>query len=325
MILYFLIFIFTILKRYETIKNNMSSKAEQLIDEYKEKKMKKYEGSLLYHLLNDFNKSSINSYSYILVSLYNSKGLNLIFDFEIIFLMINIIISFLSIFISPFLQLFSLFDILRLNSFLRDILFIIFRQIKKIFTMIYVLLIIIFIFSIIQFILMREYYYSNDYMNIQDNEINLYCDTIYYCFISILHYGINPNNILLIGSDINRKNSLYFIKLAIDLFLFCVVFSFSTSIFLSIIINSFKEFYEIINEKQKSIKERCFICGMPKYRLDREKKGWIYHYKREHNIFSYIYFLVELKNKKFDDCDGVEKYVKKCIEKEELIFLPIEK
>ena len=325
LMLYFIIFIFTILKRYEIIKNNMSSKAEQLIDEYKEKKMKKYEGSLLYHSLNDFNESSINSYNYILVSLYNSKGLNLIFDFDIIFLMINITISFLSIFITPFLQIFSLFDILRQNSFLRDILFILFRQIKKLFSMIYVLLIIIFIFSVIHFFFMRQYYYSNDYMNIQDNEINLYCDTIYYCFISILHYGINPNNILVIGSDISRNNSIFFLKLVIDLFLFCVVFSLSISIFLSIIINSFKEFYEMINEKQKYIKERCFICGMPKYRLDREKKGWIYHYKREHNIFSYIYFLVELKNKKFDDCDGVEKYVKKCIEKEELIFLPIEK
>ena len=189
--------------------------------------------------------------------------------------------------------------------------------------MIYILLIIIFIFSVIHFFFMRQYYYSNDYMDIQDNEINLYCDTIYYCFITILHYGISPNNILLIGSDISRNNSLFFIKLVIDLFLFCIVFSLSTSIFFSIIINSFKEFYEMINEKQKYIKERCFICGMPKYKLDRKKKGWIYHYKREHNIFSYIYFLVDLNNKNFDDCDGVEKYVKKCIEKEELIFLPM--
>ena len=320
--IYFLIFILTVMKRYKIIKNSMTSKAELLIEEYKEKKMKKYEGSLLYHILNDIIYKSINSYNYIIVLLYRSKGLNIIFDFDVLFLLIDITISVLSIFITPFLQIFSLFDIIRLNSFLKNIVYVLFKQINKFFFMIYALLIIIFIFSVFEFLFMREYYYSNDYMNISDNEINLYCDTIYYCFISIIHYGINPNNILLIGSHINRNDSIFYIKLIIDLLLFCVFFSFTASIFLSVVVNSFKEFNEIITENQKFIKERCFICGISRYKLDREDKGCIYHYKREHNIFSYIYFLAALKNKKMEECDGVEKYVKKCLEKQKLIFLP---
>ena len=320
--IYFLIFILTIMKRYKIIKNYMASKAELIIEEYKQNKMKKYEGSLLYHRLNDIIKKPFNSYNYIIVLLYKSKGLNIIFDFDILFLLIDITFSFLSIFISPFLQVFSLFDIIRLNSFLKNILYILFKQINKSFFMIYALFIIIFIFSVFEFLLMREYYYSNDYMNIEDNEINLYCDTIYYCFISILHYGINPNNILLIGSNISRNNSIFYIKLVVDLLLICIVFSYGSSTFFSIVINSFKEFNEIMNEKKKIINQKCFICGISKYKLDREEKGWIYHYKREHNIFSYIYFLAALKNKKIEHCDGIEKYVKKCIEKHELIFLP---
>ena len=321
--LYFLIFVLTIIKRYEIITNNMNSKAEQLIEEYKENKMEKYEGTLLYHLLNDFNKSSISSYNYILASLYRSKGLNVIFDSYIFFLILDITFSFVAVFYSPIFQIFCLFDIIRLNRFLKNIIYILFKQIKKLFSMIYILLIIIFIFSVFEFMIMRKYYYSNDYMDISDNEINLYCDTIYYCFLSILHYGINPNNILLIGSDIARNNSIFFIKLVLDILLFGLIIPLSTTIFFSIIINAFKEYYEIIKEKQKLIKERCFICGISRYKLDREEKGWIYHYKREHNIYSYIYFLVGLKNKNYKECDGIEKYVKKCIEKEELIFLPI--
>ena len=189
--------------------------------------------------------------------------------------------------------------------------------------MIYILFIIIFIFSVAEFMLMRDYYYSNDYMKIVNNDMNLYCDTIYYCFISILHYGINPNNILLIGANIHRSNSLFIIKLFVDLFLFGVSFSIIASTFFGIVINSLREFQESMNDYQKTIKERCFICGIPKYKLDREEKGWIYHYKNKHNIYSYIYFLVELKNKNLEDCDGIEKYVKKCIENEELLFLPI--
>ena len=108
----------------------------------------------------------------------------------------------------------------------------------------------------------------------------------------------------------------------VDLLLICIVFSYGSSTFLSIVINSFKEFNEIMNEKKKTINQKCFICGISRYKLDREEKGWIYHYKREHNIFSYIYFLAALKNKKIEHCDGIEKYVKKCIENHELIFLP---
>ena len=39
------------------------------------------------------------------------------------------------------------------------------------------------------------------------NSFNLYCDTIYYCFISIIHYGINPNNILLKSPPITYLKS----------------------------------------------------------------------------------------------------------------------
>jgi len=323
--LYIIILVLTILKKYKMVTNNMISKADLLIEEYKENKMKKYEGSLLYHVLKEFNISAINTYYFILVSLYKVKGLNIIFDFDIFVLLLNIVLSFLSIFISPLFQIFTLLEILRLSSSMNNIIYILLKNIKKLFFMLYNLLIIYFLFSVFEFLYMRKYYYSTDYMNILDNELNLYCDTIYYCFISILHYGINPNNLLLIGGNINRKDSIFFIKLVIDIILYMIIFSLLISIFFGIIINSLKEFNEIMNEREKSINERCFICGISRYKLDREEKGWIYHYKREHNIFSYIYFLSELQNKKFDECDGVEKFVKNCIQKDELIFLPIKK
>jgi hypothetical protein len=324
-VLNIILLVLTILKKYKMITNNMISKAGLLIEEYKENKMKKYEGSLLYHVLKEFNISAVNTYYFILVSLYKIKGLNIIFDFDVISLLINITLSFLSIFITPFFQIFTLIEIIRLNSFLNNIIYILWKNINKLFFMIYSLLILYFLFSVFEFLYMRKYYYNTDHMDFQDNELNLYCDTIYYCFISILHYGINPNNILLIGGNINRSDSIFYVKLAIDLILYMIIFSLLISIFFGIIINSLKEFSEIMNESQKSINERCFICGISRYKIDREEKGWIYHYKREHNIFSYIYFLSELKNKKFDECDGVEKFVKNCIQKEELIFLPIKK
>jgi hypothetical protein len=55
LVLYIIILVLTILKKYKMITNNMISKADLLIEEYKENRMKKYEGSLLYHVLKVIN------------------------------------------------------------------------------------------------------------------------------------------------------------------------------------------------------------------------------------------------------------------------------
>jgi hypothetical protein len=47
------------------------------------------------------------------------------------------------------------------------------------------------------------------------------------------------------------------------------------------------------------------------------------HYKYEHNIFAYLYYIIELEEKDVNDCDGLEKYVKACISNDDLKFLPV--
>jgi hypothetical protein len=39
------------------------------------------------------------------------------------------------------------------------------------------------------------------------------------------------------------------------------------------------------------------------------------HVYLEHNVYHYVDFLIYVKNKKVTDCNGIEKYVKNCLEK----------
>ena len=95
------------------------------------------------------------------------------------------------------------------------------------------------------------------------------------------------------------------------------------NILFSVIIDSFRELRDKLKAKERNIKEYCFVCGIPKYIFEIKGNGWVSHYKYEHSIFAYLYYVIQLEQKEKCDCDGLEKYVKDCIEKEDYTFLPL--
>ncbi len=42
----------------------------------------------------------------------------------------------------------------------------------------------------------------------------------------------------------------------------------------------------------------------------------------EHNLYNYLNYIIYIKNKNIDECDGVEKYVKECIIQGKTDFFP---
>ena len=50
--------------------------------------------------------------------------------------------------------------------------------------------------------------------------------------------------------------------------------------------------------------------------------GWKEHTQIEHNLFAYLAYIVYIKRKPVDECDGLEKYVKQKIEDGDVCFLP---
>lgn len=47
---------------------------------------------------------------------------------------------------------------------------------------------------------------------------------------------------------------------------------------------------------------------------DTRGRGWRKHTKEEHNIWSYVYFLLLIEDKPKEECTGVEKFVKEQLE-----------
>lgn len=54
-------------------------------------------------------------------------------------------------------------------------------------------------------------------------------------------------------------------------------------------------------------------------------KGWLEHIYLEHNVYHYLDFLIYIKEKDINNCNGIEKYVKETVSKRNIEFLPMKR
>lgn len=52
---------------------------------------------------------------------------------------------------------------------------------------------------------------------------------------------------------------------------------------------------------------------------------WYYHITYEHSLPSYLFFIIQLKNKDYSECNETEKSIKAKIECQDMTWLPIKK
>ena len=318
--------IFIIVNQYPLIYNRLEKKANELNLKYKEEKIQKYSGSILFYFLYEFLDKISSDHKYLWIKLYKTKGINLIFDLDVCFFILDFIISLLGIFITPFFNILQLLDIIRLNKSLQDIIRALSNNITQIISTLILLTILIYIYSVFEFFTLRSYFTSTDYMESSSNEVDIngYCDNIYNCFLSVLHIGITTNSGLsIIGGELSRNNKEYFKKYLIDITFYFLVMVLIFNVIFSLIIDGLTQLREKMKIRRKNIKEFCFVCGIQKYVFEIKGNGWLNHYKYEHNIFAYLYYVIELQQKEMSDCDGLEKFVKMSVEKNDFKFLPL--
>lgn len=66
----------------------------------------------------------------------------------------------------------------------------------------------------------------------------------------------------------------------------------------------------------------CFICGTPRSILELQGDGFIKHVLTQHSLYAYVTFLVYIREKPLDRCNGVERYVKDKLKVFSVEFFP---
>jgi hypothetical protein len=108
-----------------------------------------------------------------------------------------------------------------------------------------------------------------------------------------------------------------------DLTFFVVVTIGLLNLIFGIIIDTFSSIREKAAEETQIRENRCTICGLTRQEFERrEAGGWTRHYKYEHNMWAYYFFLIHLDTKESTEFTGLEDYVSKCRKQRSLAWLP---
>jgi hypothetical protein len=146
------------------------------------------------------------------------------------------------------------------------------------------------------------------------------CSSLWNCFKFSISYGRSGD----FGDAMYQKlNSQWWFAFAFDVAVRFVLLN----VCQGITVDTFSELREEKLERLKDTFETCFICGIDKQMFDRNKesKGFKVHIKKEHNMWNYLYFIIYIWEQDKDDDDGLEQYVRRSIDADDISWLPANK
>jgi len=149
------------------------------------------------------------------------------------------------------------------------------------------------------------------------------CKNLWGCFKFVLCYGLRQGGGVGDVMDLSIGS-----RWLIDTTYFLVVIVMMLNIIFGIIIDTFSSLRADKNRREEDTEGVCFICGINKQVFDRasdEPEGFKTHIKVDHNMWNYLYFIFMLWEQDKDDDDGLEQYVRRAIDANEIIWFPLNK
>jgi len=113
-----------------------------------------------------------------------------------------------------------------------------------------------------------------------------------------------------------------------DFTYFLIVIVMLLNIIFGIIIDTFSSLRADKLKRSTDTLEVCFICSIDKQVFDRasdEPDGFQNHIKLDHNMWNYLYYIFLLWEQDRDDDDGLEQFVRRAIEANEIVWFPLNK
>lgn len=240
-------------------------------------------------------------------------------------------LSFMSLFY-PILYPWLLLDIVKRSDSIRNIVKSISLNLFQLMMTALLGLIVIYIFSVIGFMYFQDCYDNCDNhegencKEARNAEVNGFCDTLSDCFITTLTFGIRYGGGIGDGIKSPVKGEIscdYWSRMLFDLLFFVVIILILLNIIFGIIIDTYADLKEKRLKMKDDVDNVCYICGGKKTELEQDAKGWSEHFMNKHSVFSYLSFIVYIKDKEEEDCNGLEKYVKSQISDKNIEFFPI--
>jgi hypothetical protein len=205
---------------------------------------------------------------------------------------------------------FFLLDVVIKNSYAMDVMIAVFYPIKQLIIAVILFLFVMYIFGITMFLEPSLH---------GGLEIPEDCESLWKCYKFVAGYGISAD----MDWFAQNLGDQWLFMMAFDM---CIRFVLH-NVVMGIIVDTFSELREEKIERLRDTAETCFICGFDKQVFDRDKesKGFSVHVKKEHCMWNYISFILYIWQQDKDDDDGLEQYVRRCVEANDISWLPTNK
>jgi inositol 1,4,5-triphosphate receptor type 3 len=215
---------------------------------------------------------------------------------------------------------FLLLDIIVKNSTTKDVLLAVYYPARQLMATAVLGVFVIYIFSFVIFLQFRD-----DVAD--DSGAPEACDALASCMMLTMNFGMRLSGGVgdFLGMDTIGIAKPY-TRFMLDMLYFLIVLIVLLNIIFGIIIDTFSDLRVSKLERLKATTEKCFICDLDKLGFDRHSptpNGFRRHIKNDHHMWNYFNFMIFLWEQDQDDDDGLELYVRKCLEKDDLSWFPM--
>lgn len=226
---------------------------------------------------------------------------------------------------SPFFSSFLLADLIMKDPMTMNVLKSVYDPINPLSKVFLLTVFVIFIFSFAIFI-----FHPEDLLDGEENPLPL-CSRLDTCFYATFAFGLRLSGGIgdqmgfLKRGLINKEDGGRFL---IDVLYFIIVLVILMNIVFGIIIDTFSQKREAEKDREAQTTKYCFICGKESETFERAAElagGFRRHIKNDHRMWNYLYFYIYIKEQDRDDDDGLEQYVRHCLETNDLSWFPRDK
>ena len=248
---------------------------------------------------------------------------NFVFHEDICFLIFNALIGLVIIYNVNLVALICLqsFVIVKFIKTIKEIFTAVAMTIDQIVAMIFFLAIIIFIYANFSFVFIKSDYI----MEVDGGTEENVCDNIFHCLIFHFDVGVRSGGGIGDSLPLTSIKNLYDFSLRYvgDFSFYIIVTLLILNMINGIIITTFSQIREENDKRTEELEDKCYICGKTKVEFEEAKLSFDHHVNEEHNYYTYLRFLLQIKGQKILSDD--EEYIRECILTEDLEFLPTER
>lgn len=244
---------------------------------------------------------------------------SILLDVQFIYHVWYLIFAVLGLSVSDYYAPFLLLDIVVKNSTTRGVLEAVVNPYKQLMWTLILMLFLIYIFSFYMF-----WYYPREFSDDFSEAIgDSMCQTLFNCLLSSVGYGLRSGGGI---ADFWKTDMMY--RLIFDMAFFLIIMIIMLNVVFGIIIDTFGSLRAEKMEKYHDTINKCFVCAIDKQIFDRasdQPNGFERHIRYDHRMWNYLYFIIFLWEQDKDDDDGLEQYVRRCVDAADITWFPLHK